>query len=95
VINTDRSCLGRVAGAIAKVHGDSGFAGTVALDLQGSGGQSFACFLVNGMVVRGGGVRVGDGVITGHEGMAQTGVEALRATYEGALNTALSLVSHT
>lgn len=52
IINVDRSALGRVGGAIAKLHGDNGFAGCVELDLQGSAGQSFACFLVSGMVVK-------------------------------------------
>lgn len=32
--NTDRAALGRVGGAIAKYHGDTGFAGQVAIDLQ-------------------------------------------------------------
>lgn len=44
IINVDRSALGRVAGVIAKHHGDNGFAGTVKLTLTGSGGQSFGCF---------------------------------------------------
>lgn len=52
IVNVDRSALGRVGGAIAKKYGDGGFAGTVELLLQGSAGQSFACFLVAGMVVR-------------------------------------------
>jgi len=52
IVNIDRSALGRLAGAIAKPYGDNGFAGTVELDLKGSAGQSFACFLVAGMVVK-------------------------------------------
>ena len=44
IINIDRSALGRVAGAIARQHGDKGFAGTIQLTLTGSGGQSFGCF---------------------------------------------------
>ena len=32
--NTDRALLGRVGGAIAKQHGDTGFAGQVAIDLE-------------------------------------------------------------
>lgn len=32
--------------------GDRGFEGTVGLDLRGSGGQSFGCFLVGGMDVK-------------------------------------------
>ncbi len=42
----DRAAFGRVAGAIARVHGDKGFAGTVRLNLTGSGGQSFGCFCI-------------------------------------------------
>lgn len=34
--NTDRASLGRVGGAIARLHGDSGFAGQVSIDLQAS-----------------------------------------------------------
>lgn len=52
VINTDRAALGRVAGEIARHHGDKGFAGTVRLELTGSGGQSFGCFCVQGMDVK-------------------------------------------
>lgn len=52
IINVDRSALGRVGGAIAKKYGDGGFTGTLTLNLQGSAGQSFACFLVAGMEVR-------------------------------------------
>lgn len=51
IINVDRSSLGRVGGAVAKLHGDSGFTGKVELRLKGSAGQSFACFVVGGMVV--------------------------------------------
>jgi len=52
IINTDRAALGRVAGTIAKHHGDKGFAGTVALTLTGSGGQSFGCFNIQGLEVK-------------------------------------------
>ena len=34
IFNTDRAFLGRVGGAIARLHGDSGFAGTVSIDLK-------------------------------------------------------------
>lgn len=34
IFNTDRATLGRVGGAIARLHGDSGFAGTVSIELQ-------------------------------------------------------------
>ncbi|MEW5312720.1 MAG: hypothetical protein WDW38_004333 [Sanguina aurantia] len=52
IYNVDRSTLGRVAGTIAKYHGDYGFAGTIKLDLTGSGGQSFGCFCIRGLEVR-------------------------------------------
>ena len=32
--NTDRATLGRLGGAIASQHGDSGFAGSISIDLQ-------------------------------------------------------------
>ena len=52
ILNTDRSVCARVAGAIAKDHGDSGFAGSISLAFFGSAGQSFAAFVVSGMSVR-------------------------------------------
>jgi len=52
IVNTDRAALGRVGGAISKIHGDFGFEGSLKLNLFGSAGQSFACFIVNGMKVR-------------------------------------------
>lgn len=51
IANTDRAALGRVSGAIAAKYGDSGFDGCLELKLQGVGGQSFCCFLVDGMKV--------------------------------------------
>eukprot|EP00897_Mesotaenium_endlicherianum_P005262 jgi/Mesen1/4764/ME000242S03939 len=52
IINVDRATCGRVAGAIAKKYGDSGFAGQLDLTFEGSAGQSFGCFLTSGMNVR-------------------------------------------
>ncbi|DBA68490.1 TPA: Ferredoxin-dependent glutamate synthase 1, chloroplastic/mitochondrial [Trebouxia sp. C0005] len=52
IVNTDRATLGRIGGAIAKQHGDSGFAGQVSIDFEGSAGQSFGCFMVSGMKTR-------------------------------------------
>ena len=52
ICNLDRAALGRLGGAVARLHGDSGFAGSIELDLHGSAGQSFACFLVGGIKVR-------------------------------------------
>lgn len=51
-VNTDRSCLARVAGQIAKRYGDDGYPGSIELTLKGSGGQSFGVFLCGGMEVR-------------------------------------------
>lgn len=34
IINVDRSTLGRVAGVVAKQHGDSGFAGKISIDFN-------------------------------------------------------------
>jgi glutamate synthase (ferredoxin) len=51
IVNVDRSALGRVAGEIARVGADRDFPGTVKLDIRGSAGQSFGCFLVGGMDV--------------------------------------------
>lgn len=51
-VNTDRSCLGRVSGAIARGFGDDGFPGKIQLTLRGSGGQSFGVFLTGGMDVK-------------------------------------------
>ncbi|KAL2642870.1 hypothetical protein R1flu_010457 [Riccia fluitans] len=51
IYNVDRSVCGRIAGRIAKQHGD-GFAGRLDLTFEGSAGQSFACFLTQGMNIR-------------------------------------------
>lgn len=34
IVNTDRAALGRLGGAVARLHGDNGFAGTVSIILQ-------------------------------------------------------------
>lgn len=52
IVNVDRSTGGRVAGAIAKKYGDSGFAGELNLTFEGSAGQSFGCFLVSGVNIK-------------------------------------------
>jgi glutamate synthase (ferredoxin) len=51
IYNVDRAVCGRIAGAIAKKHGDS-FAGKIDLTFEGSAGQSFGCFLTQGMNIR-------------------------------------------
>ncbi|GAP97815.1 glutamate synthase large subunit [Leptolyngbya sp. NIES-2104] len=44
VINTDRTVGTRIAGAIAKQYGNSGFGGQITLNFAGSVGQSFGAF---------------------------------------------------
>lgn len=34
ILNTDRATFGRVGGAVAKLHGDSGFAGNLSFDME-------------------------------------------------------------
>ncbi|BBN01830.1 glutamate synthase (ferredoxin) [Marchantia polymorpha subsp. ruderalis] len=77
IFNVDRSVCGRVAGAIAKQHGE-GFAGRLDLTFEGSAGQSFGCFLTPGMNVRlvgeandyvGKGMAGGEIVIVPHDGV--------------------------
>ncbi len=52
VVNTDRSVGARVSGAIAKQYGDTGFAGQITLEMQGSVGQSFGAFNLPGMTLK-------------------------------------------
>jgi len=52
IVNTDRTACARIAGEIAKRHGDYSFAGNIALNLEGSAGQSFAAFTTKGMTVK-------------------------------------------
>ena len=52
IINTDRCATARVAGAVAAKDGDSGFAGSLNIELEGSAGQSFGGFTVNGVNVK-------------------------------------------
>jgi glutamate synthase (ferredoxin) len=51
VVNTDRAVGTRLAGAIAKQYGDSGFEGQITLNFTGSVGQSFAAFNLPGMIL--------------------------------------------
>ncbi|MGB3616347.1 MAG: glutamate synthase-related protein [Elainellaceae cyanobacterium] len=51
IVNTDRSVGGRLSGAIAKQHGNSGFTGQITLNFKGSAGQSFGAFALPGMVL--------------------------------------------
>ncbi|XP_077218051.1 ferredoxin-dependent glutamate synthase, chloroplastic-like [Tasmannia lanceolata] len=52
IYNVDRAVCGRIAGAVAKKYGDTGFAGQLNLTFTGSAGQSFGCFLTPGMNIR-------------------------------------------
>ncbi|WOB45118.1 glutamate synthase large subunit [Thermoleptolyngbya oregonensis NK1-22] len=52
VVNTDRSVGARVAGAIARQYGDTGFAGHLTLEFRGSVGQSFGAFNLPGMTLK-------------------------------------------
>nr|GEU60165.1 ferredoxin-dependent glutamate synthase, chloroplastic [Tanacetum cinerariifolium] len=52
IYNVDRAVCGRVAGAVAKNYGDTGFAGQLNITFEGSAGQSFGCFLTPGMNVQ-------------------------------------------
>ncbi|NP_001311623.1 ferredoxin-dependent glutamate synthase, chloroplastic [Capsicum annuum] len=52
IYNIDRAVCGRIAGAVAKKYGDTGFAGQLNIIFTGSAGQSFACFLTPGMNIR-------------------------------------------
>ncbi|MFQ3626298.1 MAG: glutamate synthase large subunit [Cyanobacteriota bacterium] len=49
---TDRSVGARVSGAIARQYGDTGFAGQITLEFQGSAGQSFGAFNLPGMTLK-------------------------------------------
>jgi glutamate synthase (ferredoxin) len=51
IVNTDRTVGARLAGAIASQYGDSGFAGQIHLNFQGSVGQSFGAFNIPGMTL--------------------------------------------
>ncbi|TVQ21893.1 MAG: glutamate synthase large subunit [Leptolyngbya sp. DLM2.Bin15] len=51
VVNTDRTVGTRLAGAIAKRYGDTGFEGQITLNFQGSAGQSFGAFNLPGMTL--------------------------------------------
>jgi glutamate synthase (ferredoxin) len=51
VVNTDRTVGTRLAGAIAKLYGDTGFGGQITLTFKGSAGQSFGAFNLPGMTL--------------------------------------------
>ncbi|MGJ3249749.1 MAG: glutamate synthase large subunit [Elainellaceae cyanobacterium] len=51
VVNTDRTIGARLAGAIAKQYGNTGFEGQIVLNFEGSVGQSFGAFNLPGMIL--------------------------------------------
>ncbi|MGJ3247274.1 MAG: glutamate synthase-related protein [Elainellaceae cyanobacterium] len=51
VVNTDRTIGARIAGAIAKQYGNTGFEGQIVLNFEGSVGQSFGAFNLPGMIL--------------------------------------------
>jgi glutamate synthase (ferredoxin) len=51
ILNTDRTVGTRIAGAIAKKYGDTGFNGHITLNFHGSAGQSFGAFILPGMTL--------------------------------------------
>jgi len=52
ICNTDRSVGGRIAGAIARKHGNYGFHGKLNLTFSGSAGQSFGVWNIQGVNLR-------------------------------------------
>ncbi|MDR7992431.1 glutamate synthase large subunit [Thermosynechococcus sp. TG252] len=51
IVNTDRTVGARIAGAIAKKYGNTGFEGQITLHFRGSAGQSFGAFNLPGMIL--------------------------------------------
>jgi glutamate synthase (ferredoxin) len=51
LVNTDRTVGTRLAGTIAKQYGNNGFTGTITLNFQGTAGQSFGAFNLDGMTL--------------------------------------------
>ncbi len=84
-VNTDRTIGARLAGAIAKQYGDSGFEGHIQLDFQGSVGQSFGAFNLPGMTLKLEG-EANDYVGKGMHGGEIIIKPASTATYDPSLN---------
>jgi glutamate synthase (ferredoxin) len=51
VLNTDRGVGARLAGAIAKKYGNTGFEGQITLNFKGAAGQSFGAFNLPGITL--------------------------------------------
>ncbi len=85
VVNTDRTVATRLAGAIAKRYGNTGFSGHITLNFKGSAGQSFGAFNLPGMFLNLVG-EANDYVGKGMHGGEIVIQPAAEATYDPALN---------
>jgi glutamate synthase (ferredoxin) len=85
VVNTDRTVGTRLAGAIAKQYGDTGFEGQITLNFKGSIGQSFGAFILPGMSLKLVG-EANDYVGKGMHGGEIVIVPSPEATYDPAQN---------
>ncbi|MCL6432785.1 MAG: glutamate synthase subunit alpha [Leptolyngbyaceae cyanobacterium HOT.MB2.61] len=52
IVNTDRTVGARLAGAIAKKYGNSGFSGQITLHFKGAAGQSFGAFNIPNVTLK-------------------------------------------
>jgi len=52
IINTDRSVCAKISGEIANLYGNKGFKGKLNIVFNGSAGQSFGAFLIQGMNIK-------------------------------------------
>jgi len=50
--NTDRSVCAKISGELAALHGNKGFKGEININFNGSAGQSFGAFLLDGMNIK-------------------------------------------
>jgi len=85
VVNTDRTIGARLAGAVAKQYGNSGFSGHITLNFQGSVGQSFGAFNLPGITLNLEG-EANDYVGKGMHGGEIVIKPAAEATYDPAQN---------
>jgi glutamate synthase (ferredoxin) len=51
IVNTDRTVGARLAGAIARQYGNTGFEGQITLNFEGSAGQSFGALILPGLTL--------------------------------------------
>ena len=88
IVNTDRAVGARIAGAIAKQYGNSGFEGDITFNFKGAAGQSFGAFNLPGMnlVLQG---EANDYVGKGMHGGEIVIAPTAEVTYDPAENTIL------